>query len=763
MKKILTIYGSGLVALCILCILAIQLSQGTGISGALGKLGRGEKEFQETRNFVLMCASDPAPSLIAFTLNSKKPARARVQALAILEELTAHQDLDSLSYRIIPLVRAQQPEVRLSALKTLARMGIAKNDPAITRIIATETDTEVVNWCLRALLQGGNILDQRVTKAAGLQNQAQVDSLCAILDSFPATYGATMKRIAMYYKDRGEDKKAALYYGRMGPIRKWWVLAPFANTGMTAYYQALEPETAAFDTNRTYESGDAKVGKLQWKTEFRVGEMGFLNLYELIQKNFNVVGYLMIYVIVPTERYALLHTGSDDGFKLWVNGEYIFTSELYHADHHEMDLNRIRLHAGTNTLLVKVGQEFGDWGFTGRLTGLDGNAMADAVVSLGPQVQANPEAQLVDKCTGRMDSCAGAIMPLGGADDEAIAGCLRVFGDEAAPLNRRMAALKVIMFTNYARPLNIGPDLAAAAKKAYLAGLRGLALDTMAGIFSQMAPAYTLDLGTMIRADKSPRTALSAGVLILAYSRNRLVPYKDTIRTDKNALSRTLGEIDMLDPADAGFSLFMAKQYVRVSDPAKAAAIKAKFAMASKWLLHTGISPEKNTQGKEEFSFADSFAAAGRNGSSWIPCSTAASTETCPVALDLTNRFPAASDKKPAILVSEITCGKEDSLLLDIWLPVPFKELRVNGKEVPQSSILGEPVREGSRYTPMSMDQMQNFYAPVRLKKGANRISITFIDAWPSPKSPRFFRCGVTQLNGSPIACDGLVLRQEQK
>ncbi len=96
--------------------------------------------------------------------------------------------------------------------------------------------------------------------------------------------------------------------------------------------------------------------------------------------------YAHVYVHSPVTRKATLLLGSDDGIKVWLNGENVYTNDRYgswHADSYQVD---VTLNAGWNRLLCKVSQEGGDYRFSARFTDEDRNSFEDLTYQIN-----NPE------------------------------------------------------------------------------------------------------------------------------------------------------------------------------------------------------------------------------------------------------------------------------------------------------------------------------------------------------------------------------------
>jgi hypothetical protein len=119
------------------------------------------------------------------------------------------------------------------------------------------------------------------------------------------------------------------------------------------------PETEATPA-RTYKGkGGAEVG---WRT-IRADDAGYVRLDNLIRPNEQAIVYGLAHVLSPDDREAALLLGSDDGVRVWVNGEIVHTNPIYRAAEPDLDRITVRLKKGWNKVLIKVLQGAGAWRF----------------------------------------------------------------------------------------------------------------------------------------------------------------------------------------------------------------------------------------------------------------------------------------------------------------------------------------------------------------------------------------------------------------
>ena len=105
--------------------------------------------------------------------------------------------------------------------------------------------------------------------------------------------------------------------------------------------------------------------------------------------------YAHIYIHSPTARSAKLLLGSDDGIKVWLNNENIFSIDRYgpwHEDEFEVD---IILNEGWNQLLCKISQKNGDYKLSAQLTDLTYNSFEDITYQINNPALYDEEAEYI--------------------------------------------------------------------------------------------------------------------------------------------------------------------------------------------------------------------------------------------------------------------------------------------------------------------------------------------------------------------------------
>lgn len=107
--------------------------------------------------------------------------------------------------------------------------------------------------------------------------------------------------------------------------------------------------------------------KLTWKTV--KADEGYVELLER-SREFRYdycIAYAWAEIEWPDERDAWLAIGSDDGLKVWFNGELVNDHWVARTSRLDDDVVAVHLKPGKNAILIKIQNVKGEWTFTARL------------------------------------------------------------------------------------------------------------------------------------------------------------------------------------------------------------------------------------------------------------------------------------------------------------------------------------------------------------------------------------------------------------
>lgn len=142
-------------------------------------------------------------------------------------------------------------------------------------------------------------------------------------------------------------------------IREWNLIGPFAAPDMSFLHAVFPPEQE-LDLTKTYPGKDGR--NIGW-TPITAPESGWVRLEDLITPKEQVVAYGLAQVYAEKALETQLLVGSDDGVRIWLNGRLVHTNPAYRGAYPDQDRIRVSLSQGWNSLLIKVLQGAGGWGY----------------------------------------------------------------------------------------------------------------------------------------------------------------------------------------------------------------------------------------------------------------------------------------------------------------------------------------------------------------------------------------------------------------
>ena len=113
--------------------------------------------------------------------------------------------------------------------------------------------------------------------------------------------------------------------------------------------------------------------KVKWKLVTAAGQQpGFVDLARVLGNPGNCAAFLKAQVWAPRDLEARLEIGSDDGVKVWLNGQVVHDKDVPRSFRLNEDKVPVKLKKGWNELLVKIVQGGGDWSGAVRIRAADG-------------------------------------------------------------------------------------------------------------------------------------------------------------------------------------------------------------------------------------------------------------------------------------------------------------------------------------------------------------------------------------------------------
>lgn len=166
-----------------------------------------------------------------------------------------------------------------------------------------------------------------------------------------------IESISKHLKELGKEVDLPRTFGF---LTQWKVIGPFDNTGNQGFERVYPPEITQ-DFSMSYEG---KKGEVTWQDLQSDHPYGMVDFNKPFGSLKEVVGYAATDFYSELEQDVELRLGCKNGWKIWVNGDYLFGRDEYHRGM-QMDqyILKTRMKPGNNRILVKLTQneQVEDW------------------------------------------------------------------------------------------------------------------------------------------------------------------------------------------------------------------------------------------------------------------------------------------------------------------------------------------------------------------------------------------------------------------
>jgi predicted phosphodiesterase len=158
-------------------------------------------------------------------------------------------------------------------------------------------------------------------------------------------------------------------------VRQWHVIGPFAlypegeqaGEAPAGFEKAYLPEPRV-DLSARYPGA---AGEVAWKP-VAAKQDGHVDLRANVQPSDAMVAYAAATVTAKRAADALLTLGSNDGAKVWVNGEQVYAKHIGRGARPHDERIPVKLREGPNQVLLKVENWGSAWGFYVAIVDFDG-------------------------------------------------------------------------------------------------------------------------------------------------------------------------------------------------------------------------------------------------------------------------------------------------------------------------------------------------------------------------------------------------------
>jgi putative heme-binding domain-containing protein len=131
----------------------------------------------------------------------------------------------------------------------------------------------------------------------------------------------------------------------------WHIIGPFDNGANDAGLDQVFPPEKQVDLKATYAG---KRDKVSWRI-VKPNAQGYVDLQEhYAGQSTNIVSYLFRAIESPVDQEATILLGADDGSKLWINDQQVFSNRDHDAAQPERYSVPVKLKKGKNKILFKI-------------------------------------------------------------------------------------------------------------------------------------------------------------------------------------------------------------------------------------------------------------------------------------------------------------------------------------------------------------------------------------------------------------------------
>ncbi len=96
------------------------------------------------------------------------------------------------------------------------------------------------------------------------------------------------------------------------------------------------------------------------------------------------IAYAACYLVLPEDVDGWLLIGSDDGYKIWIDGKLFAKKLVYRGAAVDQEKYKLKLGKGKHRVLIKVANDIGGHGIMVRLTDKTGKPLDRATIQLVP-------------------------------------------------------------------------------------------------------------------------------------------------------------------------------------------------------------------------------------------------------------------------------------------------------------------------------------------------------------------------------------------
>ncbi len=142
-------------------------------------------------------------------------------------------------------------------------------------------------------------------------------------------------------------------------ISDWWIIGPFNNSNEKGL-ETIYPPEREFDVNKIYKgTADHNV---KWNS-YTNQESGYIDFTKIFHTTENGVVYASRTFNIDEEKSMKIGVGSNDGVRMWLNGKLVLDHKVLRKAEPNQEILTLPFKKGENSVLIKIDQFGGGWGF----------------------------------------------------------------------------------------------------------------------------------------------------------------------------------------------------------------------------------------------------------------------------------------------------------------------------------------------------------------------------------------------------------------
>jgi HEAT repeat protein len=192
----------------------------------------------------------------------------------------------------------------------------------------------------------------------------------AVMGSAPQAAASAMEQVIQAAPNDATRKQARQVLGRArqlgSGILGWQIAGPYMKANVEFWHLCGLP----FEPEEKPAEAPWRICPVKTK-----GKTHILMLNEILGQGDNRTAYVRTWIMADKATDARLEAGSDDGIKIWLNGEAIHENRQGGACEPGEHKKNVRLRKGANALMLKITNDSGPWEFSARIVGRDGKPL----------------------------------------------------------------------------------------------------------------------------------------------------------------------------------------------------------------------------------------------------------------------------------------------------------------------------------------------------------------------------------------------------